>query len=233
MSMNEKSRARGSLTVIGLGPGRAGLVTKESWSLMEKAERLVLRTEIHPTVETLREAGIAFTSYDKFYESAGSFRTLYRTIAGDLIRRAEQGEKIVYAVPGSPFVAEQTVSLLREEAKEHSIPLKILPGMSFMEALYASLNIDPIEGLAILDAETIVEKSVSCSVAKVVTQIYSQQVASETKLFLMEEYPDEYGITYLHHLSLEDEEIRQIPLYELDRQPDIDHLTCLFIPPVR
>jgi tetrapyrrole methylase family protein/MazG family protein len=31
---------------------------------------------------------------------------------------------------------------------------------------------------------------------------------------------------------MEDESIRQIPLYELDRQPDLDHLTSLYIRPL-
>ena len=231
--MREKTSGRGKITAVGLGPGRAGLITKESWSLMEHAEQLLLRTEIHPTVAALREAGLCFASYDGFYEASGSFEELYEAIAKDLIRRAEQGEQLVYAVPGSPLVAERTVSLLREYARSKQISLKILPGMSFLEVLYASLEIDPIDGLAILDAETIFEHYCPDHMAQVITQVYDQRIASETKLFLMEQYPDEYEIAYLHHLSLEDEEIRQIPLYELDRQPDIDHLTCLFLPAAR
>ena len=41
------------ITVLGLGPGRAGLITRESWQIMEQAATLILRTRIHPTVAAL------------------------------------------------------------------------------------------------------------------------------------------------------------------------------------
>ncbi len=220
----------GSITVVGLGPGRAGLITRESWELMAGAEHLLLRTEVHPSVEAIRQAGIAYQSYDGLYEKAGGFEALYHSIVDDLLKRLASGERIVYAVPGSPFVAERTVILLRERMSSEKDRLDIFPGMSFVEALYSSLGIDPIAGLAILDAETIEEMTVPTDLPLVLTQVYNQRVASEAKLFLMEHYTDEYEIQYLHHLSLDDEEVRSIPLFELDRQPDIDHLTCVFIP---
>ena len=49
----------------------------------------------------------------------------------------------------------------------------------------------------------------------------------------MERYPDDMIVTYIYHLALSDEDIRQIPLYALDRQKDVDHLTSLFVPAVR
>ena len=64
----------------------------------------------------------------------------------------------------------------------------------------------------------------------VITQVYDPIIASDTKLMLMEFYPDEYEVTYIHNLALPDESIRKIPLYELDRQKDVDHLTSLFVP---
>ena len=147
----------GEIKVIGLGSGRAGLITREAWELMTHAETLVLRTAIHPTVAALREAGLSFTTYDGFYEQAPDFEALYRAIAADLVRRAAAGANIVYAVPGSPLVAERTVVLLRERAAAQGVPLTILPGMSFVEVLYTRLGIDPVAGLAILDAEDVAE----------------------------------------------------------------------------
>ena len=138
----------GEIKVIGLGPGRAGLITREAWELMTQAETLVLRTAVHPTVAALREAGLSFTTYDGFYEQAPDFEALYRAIAADLVRRAAAGASIVYAVPGSPLVAERTVVLLRERAAAQGVPLTILPGMSFVEVLYTRLGIDPVAGLA-------------------------------------------------------------------------------------
>lgn len=218
-----------TITVVGLGPGRAGLITRESWEFMEKAERLVLRTRIHPTVEALENAGMDFSTYDGFYDEAKDFETLYQKIAADLLERAAAEGDIVYAVPGSPLVAERTVVLLRELGRDSTVTVDIRPGMSFVEVMYTRLGIDPIDGLTIIDAEDVETLKEMPAQSLVITQVYNQQIASDTKLMLMDLYPDEYEVTYIHNLALPDESIRQIPLYELDRQKDVDHLTSLFI----
>ena len=218
------------ITVVGLGPGRFGLITLESWQTMQAAAHLVLRTRIHPTVAEIEKRGLTFSSYDGFYEEAPDFETLYRHIAEDLLRRATEQGDLVYAVPGSPLVAERTVVLLRELAKETDTAVDILPGMSFVEVMYTRLGIDPIEGLTILDAEDVSTLKERPAQSLVITQVYDSIIASDTKLMLMEFYPDEYEVTYIHNLALPDESIRKIPLYELDRQKDLDHLTSLFVP---
>ena len=218
------------ITVVGLGPGRFGLITLESWQTMQAAEHLVLRTRIHPTVAEIEKRGLTFSSYDGFYEEAPDFETLYRHIAEDLLRRATEQGDLVYAVPGSPLFAERTVVLLRELAKETDTAVDILPGMSFVEVMYTRLCIDPIEGLTILDAEDVSTLKERPAQSLVITQVYDPIIASDTKLMLMEFYPDEYEVTYIHNLALPDESIRKIPLYELDRQKDVDHLTSLFVP---
>ena len=220
------------ITVIGLGPGHAGLITRESWALMENAEHLILRTKIHPTVAALDEAGITYTTYDGYYEEAADFETLYRSIATNLLKKAEELDNLVYVVPGSPLVAERTVVLLRDMAKDTSVEVDIRPGMSFVEVMYTRLGIDPVEGLTILDALDIETLKEAPAQALIITQVYSQPIASDAKLMLMDLYPDEYEITYIHNLAMADESIRQIPLYELDRQPDLDHLTSLYIRPL-
>ena len=218
------------ITVVGLGPGRPGLVTREAWDVLCGAGRLLLRTALHPTVDALRERGISFASYDSFYEEAGDFSSLYQRIAEDLVDRAGKGERIVYAVPGSPFVAERTVVLLRKLAEGSGIPLSVLPGMSFVEVLYGRLGVDPIDGVAILDAGDLDQIAKCGSLSMVLTQLYDLRVASDAKLLLLEMFPDEHEVLYLHHLSLPEESVRRIPLFEMDRQKDLDYLTSLFVP---
>jgi len=64
----------------------------------------------------------------------------------------------------------------------------------------------------------------------IITQVYSRELASDLKILLMEHFPDTQEVIYLHHLALPDERVARIPLFELDWQDDIDHLTTLFIP---
>ncbi len=219
----------GNITVIGLGPGSFGLITMESWEILRQARTLLFRTAVHPTVEEIRRRGIEIHSYDGFYEQAESFEALYQAIAADLIARAQSGEEIVYAVPGSPLVAERTVVLLREMAAG-KVPVTILPGMSFVEVLYTRLGIDPIDGLTIIDAEDFDQLPADLATGLVITQVYNEAIASDTKLSLMEVFGDDYEVVFIHNLGLPDESLRRIPLFEMDRQPDIDHLTSLYVP---
>ena len=222
----------GSITIVGLGAGSFDLITLGTWEKMKQAQQLLLRTEKHPTVDEIKKHGVDFSSYDAFYENKATFDEVYMAIAVDVIEKAAAGNHVVYAVPGSPLVAEKTVVLIRDMAKERAVAVDILPGMSFAEVLYVRLGIDPIEGLTIVDAADLEQLPAQMPTALVVTQVYNTQVASDTKLSLMETYPDDHEVVLVQNLGLADEKISAISLFELDRQQGIDHLTSLYVPPL-
>ena len=220
----------GKITIVGLGPGSFGLITVETLELLKTAKPLVLRTAKHPTVSEIKARGIEFDSYDYVYETQDSFEEVYQTIARDCLAQAKLEENLVYAVPGSPLVAEKTVTLIRKLAEEQGISLTIVPGMSFLEVLYTRLGVDPIEGLTVLDAADVSTLPPELGTALVITQVYNNYVASEVKLALMEYYPDDYEVILVKDLGMPEEKILTIPLFELDRIPEIDHLTSLYVP---
>ena len=82
------------LTVAGLGPGDAGLITRDTWARIEAAEHIILRTRIHPTVEVLDAAGISYETYDHLYEEADDFDELYASIVDDLMARAREARSV-------------------------------------------------------------------------------------------------------------------------------------------
>ncbi len=140
------------ITIVGLGPGDAGLLTREAWALLEVAQVLYLRTAIHPTVAEL-PARLELRSFDALYERAGDFGQVYGQIVDELLARAEAGEPVLYAVPGHPLVAEATTRRLLAQARERGIATRVISGLSFVEPVCAALAIDPLEhGLQLLDA---------------------------------------------------------------------------------
>ena len=221
-------KMKGTLTIVGLGPGAAGHLSLETLKLLEE-RFVILRTEVHPTVAELKRRGISFISCDAWYEKEATFEEVYDKISSFVIEQAKNKE-VVYAVPGSPLVAERTVTLLREKAKRYNIPLTIKPAMSFLDLAYVDLGTDPIDGLRIIDAQDFSALADAGQYPLMVTQVYNQMVASDMKLTLMDILPDETEVYFLRNLGLEDEECRKIPLFEMDRQPVIDHLTSVFIP---
>ncbi|MDU4961227.1 MAG: nucleoside triphosphate pyrophosphohydrolase [Sporomusaceae bacterium] len=218
------------ITIAGLGPGPLSLVSLDTWARIQAADALLLRTARHPAAEDLTAQGITFTAFDELYESLPTFDAVYQAIAEAVVERARQRQRLVFAVPGSPMVAERTVPLIKELAAAAGIAVTVLPAMSFLDLLYARLEIDPQIGLTIIDAAEI-ERLPKADAALIVTQMYDRQVASEAKLSLMELLPDDHEVVLCSRLGLAGESIRRLPLYELDRQADIDHLTSVYVPP--
>lgn len=220
----------GDIYIVGLGPGDAGLITRQTEQLLQSGRKIYLRTRIHPTVKWLDEHHIPYESLDIFYEKESSFDAVYSSIVKFLAARAGKGESLVYAVPGSPLVAEKTVVMLRRQAEKSGIPVHICAGMSFLELLYIRAELDPVQGLTVVDASELDTLPATIGHPIVITQIYNQETASEVKLTLMERYGDEAPVSLIRHLSLPDESVLDIPLFELDRY-DMDHLTlCVFDP---
>lgn len=219
----------GTLTIVGLGPGAAGNLSVETMALLKSDAQVILRTAVHPTVEELEKQKVAFISCDSFYEQGESFEEVYNKITDFVLHKAAE-QDVVYAVPGSPLVAERTVVLLREAAKSKGIKTVIKPSMSFLDLAYVELEIDPIAGLRIIDAQDFEGIADAGRYPLMITQVYSQLVASDLKLALMENLADDAEVYFLRNLGLPDEECRKVRIFELDRQPQIDHLTSVFVP---
>lgn len=220
----------GTITIVGLGPGAAGHMSVETMELLQSCPQVILRTAVHPTVSELQKQNVSYSSCDDLYEQGASFEEVYAGVTQRVLAAAAQGD-VVYAVPGSPLVAEKTVVLLRQAAGEQSIKLIIKPSMSFLDLAYVELGIDPIAGLRIIDAQDFGAIGEAGEYPLMITQVYSQLVAGDLKIARMDNLSDDYEIYFLRNLGLPDEECRKVKLFELDRQPHIDHLTSVYVPP--
>jgi tetrapyrrole methylase family protein/MazG family protein len=219
------------IKIVGLGPGAKEALTIGTIQELESSRNIFLRTEKHPTVDFLKEKSIEFNTYDSVYEVIQSFDEVYLNIANDLIKRHSELGNLIYAVPGHPLVAEKSVFNLIELCKEKNVEYKIVPAVSFIDAMIESLKIDPIEGLKVIDSFDIGNQILDKRIGTIITQVYNQLIASEVKLRLLEQYNDETEIYYVRAAGIEGQEsIRKIPLFELDMQEDIDYLTSVYIP---
>jgi tetrapyrrole methylase family protein/MazG family protein len=133
-----------AITILGLGPGDAALLTRAAWERLQTTRVLYLRTAIHPTVAQLPPS-IELRSFDALYEAADDFEAIYKRIATELVDRALQGEEVLYAVPGHPLVAEATTRQLLALARERGVPTQIMAGLSFVEPVCVALELDPLE----------------------------------------------------------------------------------------
>lgn len=220
------------IVIVGLGPGDLGLVTLDAWHRLTGDNPVFLRTSKHPMVNQLTAKGIKWQSFDEIYEREGSFAEVYAEITKILISQAVDKE-IVYGVPGHPMVAETTVTMLLEERDKNGIAVELVPGMSFLDACYHLLRIDPSEGLVIHDGLDLSVEQLVLNKGQLICQVYNKAVASEVKLTLMDKLTDDYKITVIIGAGVpEMEQLIQIPLYELDRLDGVNHLTSIYVPPL-
>lgn len=219
------------IKIVGLGPGAKEALTVGTIIELENNKNIFLRTEKHPTVDYLEEKNIKFGTYDNVYESMDSFDEVYLSIANDLIEKHKKLGDLVYAVPGHPLVAEKSVFNLINLCKKNNIEYKVMPAVSFIDAMMEALMIDPIEGLKVIDAFDINNQVLDKRIGTIITQVYNPLIASEVKLKLLEQYNDETEIYFVRAARIQGQEsIRVIPLFELDMQEDIDYLTSIYIP---
>jgi tetrapyrrole methylase family protein / MazG family protein len=219
------------IKVVGLGPGAWEALTLGTLEILKSSTRIYLRTSIHPNVEYLKSLGLTFQTYDEKYDTLDNFDDVYNSIAEDLTKEHEIYKNIVYAVPGHPLVAERSVNILLELCEKKNIEVEILPAVSFIDAMMESLKIDAIEGLKVIDAFDIKNQLFDKRIATIITQVYNKFICSDVKLALLEYYKDDTEVYFVRAAGVKDQEsIRKVLLYEIDRQDDIDHLTSLFIP---
>jgi tetrapyrrole methylase family protein / MazG family protein len=220
------------ITVLGLGAGDIDQLPMGIYKVLQKTENLFLRTKDHPVIEELEKEGLTYQSFDFVYEKHDRFEDVYQEIVGLLVK-ASESELITYAVPGHPLVAEKTVQLLIELAKKGTILLDIKGGQSFLDAMFTSLKIDPIEGFQFIDATDLEQEYITFRQHLIICQVYDQMTASHAKLKLMEQLPDDYEVIIVTAAGSKDEQIRKVPLFELDRDTSINNLTSVYVPPVK
>lgn len=218
------------IEVIGLGAGTIDQLPLGIYRTLKETEKAIyVRTENHPVVESLRAEGINLQSFDYLYEEATQFQEVYENIVKTLVEKLAAGEKIIYAVPGHPMLAEQTVQLLLAEA---DLQVNLAGGQSYLDDLFSSLKIDPIEGFQFVDATAFNRADLNFKQHLVFCQVYDGLIASDLKLTLLEDLPYDYEIIVAEAVGTKEEVITPLPLEDLDREVRVSNLTSVYIPPV-
>lgn len=216
-------RMKAQVTIVGLGPGAADSVTRQTLDAINSSQHRYVRTMRHPSAFLVGDA----TSFDDEYEKHEKSEDVYRAIAEKLKTEAEKHRAILYAVPGSPLVLEQTVQhLLHDE----SIETVLISAMSFLDVAWQVLRIDPVDaGVRLIDGHRFARLAAGESGPLLVAQCHANWVLSEIKLAHESATGDE-PVVILHHLGLKDQQVVTTTWKEMDRTVEPDHLTSIYIP---
>ena len=206
--------------VVGLGPSGADLLTAGTIAAIERVPHRYLRTRRHPAARVVPDA----SAFDDLYETASSFDEVYGAIVEALVDAARSHGEVLYAVPGSPVVAERAVELLLADDR---VDVEVLPALSFLDLAWARLGVDPVAlGARLVDGRRFEVEAAGERGPLLVGQCDQRHVLSDIKL-AVEEGPE---VVVLQRLGLPDEVVRTVAWDDLDRDVDPDHLTSLWIP---
>lgn len=220
----------GKISILGLGPGDYSLISQGVLEKLKNSSNIYFRTEKHPVVSKLKET-INFESLDYFYDKEKDFESVYENISNHIINLAKEKD-IVYAVPGHPRVAEKTVSIIENLASKNNLEVETIASMSFVDAMFDYLKIDPSEGFKLIDAFEIENSYIDTNTQLIITQVYDEFIASNIKLKLMEYYDYDQEVCIVNGAGIKNVESKvYLPLFELDRKENkFDYLTSLYVP---
>ena len=215
------------VVIIGLGPGDVEFLTVGTRQAIEEISEQFVRTRRHPAASIMANA----QSFDEVYETSSDIDAVYPEIVERLISAASRTGEVLYAVPGSPIVAERTVELLLADPR---CQVEIIPALSFLDLTWARLGIDPVSvGVRIIDGHRFAIDAAGERGPLLVAQCDSPDVLSDVKLALDAGIDSclsaDATITVLQRLGLPDEVVQEIPWTDLDRVT-ADHLTSIYIP---
>ncbi|QTN01269.1 nucleoside triphosphate pyrophosphohydrolase [Sediminibacillus dalangtanensis] len=218
-----------NVEIIGLGAGDINQLPLGIYrKLIDHKEQIYVRTLDHPVIEHLKQEGVTFASFDEIYEKNQEFSSVYEEIAA-LLADAAVKHDVIYAVPGHPMLAEKTVQLLLENDKLH---VSVTGGQSYLDALFTTLRIDPIDGFQFVDANSFKRNELEYRHHIVFCQVYDAFIASEVKLTLLEDLSPEHPVTIVEAAGSSQEKVVTIPLVELDQSARLSNLTSVYVAPV-
>jgi tetrapyrrole methylase family protein/MazG family protein len=216
------------LIVGGLGAGQVSL-SDELVRHIERARIVVFRTLRHPGVaelaSELSSRGVEVVSMDHQYESSSTFGEVYQAIVEEVVRLAQEAapQDVVYLVPGSPFVAESTVQLLRKR----DIVSKVLGAPSFLDDVWDALERDPGDGMTIVDATELLANPSRANGPTLIMQAHSGEIVEELAAHVAQQRNT--SLTILSRLGTDEESVIRIDAESLPPDLRIDHLTTVFV----
>ena len=204
----------GPLIVAGLGPGTLDRTPADIMEvLLDPGHRVILRTGHHPAAEQLAERREVITC-DDLYESAETFEDVYDAIVDRVLEMVGTGP-VVYAVPGSPLYGESSVAALRARCRERGRPLEVRPAPSFLDEVFAALEMDPTErGFTVLDGRDLPDPLL-LHLPTVVFQVDTEMVLDDVLGRFRRTLPADTPVTVLSDLATPDAAVTTYPIGDL------------------
>ena len=209
------------LKVVSIGPGDPSLINFVTEKTIRSAGMLILRTGQHPLTSWLKKQDISFRTMDDLYESSDDFEMLAETIASRLWYLASRFENTVYAV--SDTMTDHTVDAVISCCPKNAL-IQLVPGFSFADyylpvcrPFFSTVDIQ------ICPAASFQASGYNPSRPVLITELNDEITAGKIKQILSSFVHDDESVFFLNGKA----EVIPVPIYEIDRQPQYDHLSAV------
>ena len=234
MTGNDTTRPELGITLMGLGPGDIGRLTREAWDWILSIDTLYLRTKTHPVVNALPN-GLELICFDDILDLETEQDKAVSTVVDTILNLGVQPGGVTYAVPGHPLVGEVTCEAILRRARQEGVPCRVIDGLSFLEPSFHALGVDPFASLSLVDGLALADLHVpdfSPATPALITQISSKAIAGRIRQTLLATYPAEHPVRLVHAAGTDQQVIEELPLEKVDQSAYLGALSSLFIPPL-
>ncbi len=118
------------LHLVGLGPGPVELLTLRAWELIASGKPLWVRDPDHEAAQTVLARGFRFER---------SAETDPFALSAAVLEWAKGNREAVYAVPGSPMDAPETLSILQAAPRQH-VEVDVVPSVGDLDRVPGDLQ---------------------------------------------------------------------------------------------
>ena len=213
------------ITIVSLGPGDPDWLNQKTVQTLKHAKHLYLRTDHHEIKAWLEKNDISYHSFDSLYEEADSFDSLNHQIAKELWKAAEK-ENLVYAVTDA--LSDGSVDTLIADRPSEKDLIDIVPGISTADFILSHSRNQIAEGqIRTSTASSLADYEYDPEISLLITELNDEITAGSVKEYLGQYLDDEDRVLYFSNY---DAKPKSIPLFELDRQKKMDHLSGILIP---
>ncbi len=224
----QKSSDQTGVTLLGLGPGDPGLLTRQAWEWLERLSEVTLRTAQHPAVA-------AFPQHLKIelLEALAEREDGVAEMAARILELARRPGGVTYAVPGQPGMGEAVCAEIVRRAAQERLPVRILPGVSFVEPALAALGLPPSPRLTLVDGLELAQHYTPLfapSAPVLVMHLGDAERTARVKQTLLSTYPPGHPVRLVHAPGSAGEQVEDFPLSEVDRSQKIGPLSVLYLP---
>ena len=234
MIENEMPQPEFGITLMGLGPGDIGSLTREAWDWILSIDTLYVRTLAHPVISALPN-GLKLIGFDEILENKAEQGEAVSAIVESVLAMGLQPGGVTYAVPGHPLVGEATCEAILRRARQENVPCRVIDGLSFLEPTFHALGMDPFTSLSLVDGLALAKLHVpdfSPANPALITQISSAAIAGRVRQTLLASYPAGHPVRLVHAAGTDQQVIEDMALEKIDQSSYLGVLSSLFVPPL-